>query len=44
MELVFMLLGWLSFGIAGFCLGRIFSIQVLVVLDELEDEDDYEQE
>ena len=34
MELVFMLLGWLSFGIAGFCLGRMFSITILIVPEE----------
>lgn len=43
MELVFMLLGWLSFGIAGFCLGRMFSITILIVpeeeLEEWEDDE-----
>lgn len=42
MELVFMLLGWLSFGIAGFCLGRMFSITFLIVPEEECEEDDNE--
>lgn len=36
MEIVFMLLGCLSFGIAGFCLGRLSSIVIQIAFTDAE--------